>query len=83
MSVLEGFEEMRELEDGYAFAYPAAERWSTRLGEFIALERKCCPFVIFELQLQGQRSRLWLRMRGTKRVKEYLRARIGAAAATA
>jgi len=37
--------QMRELPDGYAFRYPVDLCLS--ISEFIALERRCCPFLPF------------------------------------
>src|SRR5690349_6069975 len=45
--------ELRELTDGYAFRLPAdPDRW-TLATEFVSLERRCCPFLAFGLDLEA------------------------------
>lgn len=63
--------ETRELPDGFAFRLPAAE-WSSA-AEFISLERLCCPFLGFTLELAREVGPLWLRLTGQDGVKEFLK----------
>lgn len=68
-------EAVRELEDGYALGYAGDGAWEDRLrllAEFIRGERKCCPFLRFELILEAEAGPMWLRLRGRPGVKEYL-----------
>jgi hypothetical protein len=62
----------RELADGYAFQFPNDAALLAQLLEFIAFERQCCPFFLFELAFEPQQGPLWLRMRGGEGVKEFL-----------
>src|SRR5215217_5131746 len=54
-------QQIRELDDGYAFAFPASEEWAGRLLSFISIERECCPFFTFEMVFEADHGPLWLR----------------------
>jgi len=64
-------QEIRELPDGYAFRLPAKECLAA--AEFVALERLCCPFLHFVLELEPEEGPIWLRISGRGGVKEFLR----------
>ncbi len=70
--------EARELPDGYALAFPGEAEWLTKLAEFIAFERACCPFFTFELKCEPQYGPLWLTVRGPEGTKEMFRAELPA-----
>lgn len=42
-------------------------------AEFIVYERLCCPFLNFELDVERDTNRLWLRLRGQEGIKEFIR----------
>jgi hypothetical protein len=65
-------QEIAELPDGYAFRFPGDNDWATKLIEFIALERKCCPFFTFELAFEPQEGPVWLRLKGPEGVKAFV-----------
>src|SRR5262249_46422877 len=44
-------QEIRELPDGYAFRFPADEATIQKAAEWITLERRCCPFLDFGLDV--------------------------------
>jgi len=60
-----------ELPDGYAFRYAAAASLA-RIGEWIALERQCCPFFHFQLDVAGDTDAVWLRLTGPAGIKSFL-----------
>ena len=75
-SVRELMEESRgiqELEDGYSLSFASKGEWPTRLLEFIAVERRCCPFITFELVFEPHGGPLWLHLRGPDGVKTFLK----------
>ena len=45
----------------------------TRLGEFLALERLCCPFLNFELLVPAGRQAVSLHIYGDPAVKSFVR----------
>jgi hypothetical protein len=65
-------EEIVELPDGYAFRFAGADGPLESLLEFIAAERRCCPFLTFEIAFEPHGGPLWLRMRGSPRVKAFI-----------
>ena len=65
-------EEVVELPDGYAYQFAGADSLVESLLEFIAAERRCCPFLGFEIAFAPHGGPLWLRMRGSPRVKAFI-----------
>lgn len=65
-----------ELPDGFAYRFPAGDPWPPKALEFIAAERQCCPFFTFELRFEPNDGPLWLRLRGSAEIKEFIRAEL-------
>jgi hypothetical protein len=65
-------DEVVELPDGYAYRFAGGERLPESLLEFIVAERRCCPFLSFEIAFEPHGGPLWLRMRGSPRVKAFI-----------
>ena len=65
-------DEVVELPDGYAYRFDAADSQLQSLLEFIAAERRCCPFLGFEIAFAPHGGPLWLRMHGSPRVKAFI-----------
>src|SRR5687768_1792446 len=65
-------DEVVELPDGYAYRFAGADSPLESLLEFIAAERRCCPFLSFEIAFEPHGGPLWLRMRGSPRVKAFI-----------
>ena len=66
--------EVRELPDGYAFRFAAAQY--DEVAHFVANERLCCPFFAFALEVAPAQGPIWLRVTGGEGVKEFLRAEL-------
>jgi hypothetical protein len=64
--------EVKELPDGYAFRLPTDAKRLAEVGEWISLERQCCPFFNFDLAWTVDDHSPWLRVTGTKEVKAFL-----------
>ncbi len=64
---------VKELGDGYAFRFKAESQLILEAAEFIVYERLCCPFFDFELAIEQDSNRLWLRLRGQEGIKEFIR----------
>jgi len=62
-----------ELANGFEFSFDAARLDLGALGEWIALERRCCPFLHFRLDLEPG-GKTALALTGGEGVKEFLRA---------
>ncbi len=69
--------ETKELADGYAFRLPGNKAMVMTVAEFVTLERSCCPFFTFEIELGDAEKPLWLTWRGEEGVKEFLKAQLG------
>jgi hypothetical protein len=65
-------EAVEELEDGYGYRFADDEAVLAALLDFIAAERRCCPFLTFELGFEPHGGPLWLRLRGSERVKAFV-----------
>lgn len=65
--------DVREVADGYAFSYPAESETIVKLAEWVSLERLCCPFLDFSLDIEAGATRLRLTIGGGSDVKAFLR----------
>lgn len=63
--------EQKELPDGFVFRFDPAAAPFTDVARWIELERRCCPFLRFALEVEGDAS--WLRLTGPEGVREFLR----------
>ena len=66
-----------ELPDGYALRFPAESSIIIKAAEFIKLERLCCPFFNFVLEVEPDNGPLWLKLTGPEGVKQFLRVEFG------
>jgi hypothetical protein len=64
-------QETKELRDGYAFKLPADGLVAT--SEWIAMERRCCPFFMYELEIPRDSGPLMLRITGGRGIKDFIR----------
>ena len=67
-------ETVRELANGYAVGLPGTKENILAIAEFISLERVCCSFFRFDLEVGRQKEPVWLRITGGEGVKEFLKA---------
>jgi hypothetical protein len=70
----EGVEERRDLADGYAFRFPADAL--ADLTRFLENERRCCPFLSFEITLAPDGGPVWLRITGPPGTRALLAAEL-------
>lgn len=66
--------EARELEDGYAFRYSPGAEILLALAEYVSLERLCCPFFDFAIEVGRGGGWVWLRITGSEGAKSVLEA---------
>ena len=69
--------ERKDVPSGYAFRFEAGEL--EPISRFIAHERKCCPFMTFELEVAPASGPLWLRMTGPEGTRSVLEAELNLA----
>ena len=67
------------LPEGYAFRFDS-EAFED-IARFVTNERRCCPFLTFEVELAAQSGPLWLRMKGPDGTREILDAELNLAGA--
>jgi hypothetical protein len=60
-----------ELANGFELSFDAARLGLAALGEWIALERRCCPFLHFRLDIEPA-GKIALALTGGPGVKEFL-----------
>lgn len=66
-------QEVQELPDGYAFRLPSSPEMLPIVAEDLNIERLCCPFLRFTLDIEPNGGPYWLRFTGGEGVKEFLR----------
>jgi hypothetical protein len=69
-SLFASIRERRELPGGYAFRMPPVELMG--LAEWVSFERRCCPFLTFEIEQTRDQGPLWLRITGSDGVKPFI-----------
>ena len=68
-----------ELPDGYALVLDPKKLPLNELGEWVAFEARCCPFLDFDISLQGKGGPVTLRLTGRNAdLKSFLRQEIRA-----
>ncbi len=81
-SLMEGMrsaiQEMKELPDGFAFRFPSDPPIIVNLAEWITLERQCCSFFNFVLEVEPDDGSVWLSLTGGEGVKAFLQTEISA-----
>jgi hypothetical protein len=65
-------EAVEELPDGYALRLPASDDAIQLSADFIAYERRCCPFFNFNLEVAPDGGPIRLRITGRPGVKAFL-----------
>jgi len=68
-------QEVRELPDGYTFHFAANPQSIKDVAEFVTYERLCCPFLNFEMAVEGEN--LSLQLKGKEGVKEFIKMEFG------
>ncbi len=64
--------EISELSDGYTFRLGNDADTCRQTLEWILLERRCCPFLQFELKLTPAQDSVELSLRGRPGVKKFV-----------
>ena len=69
-------EEFRELPNGYEFRLTDGPDLIANLAQFVSLEKLCCPFLNFVIEIQAEGGPVWLRLTGREGVKAFIREEI-------
>jgi len=67
-----------ELANGFEFYVDPAKVDLPSLAEWTALERRCCPFLHFRIEVGPTDTHIVVALSGDQGVKEFLRAELGA-----
>lgn len=76
-SLFGSIKEVSEMPNGYRFRLPNDSETLRRTSKFIALERLCCPFFGFSLEVEAGGGATWLSLTGREGVKPFILAEIG------
>ena len=69
----ERVQEVRDLDSGYALRFAPEGAILADLATLIDLERQCCPFLRFELQVLPANGPVWLELTGPEGTRDFLR----------
>ncbi len=75
--IFESVYEVAEVDDGYIFFILPTPDILKKTVEFISLERLCCPFFNFNLELKSDSQTLWLHITGDEGIKPFILAELG------
>ncbi len=64
--------ETLEVENGFAYRFPADDEWLGELVNLVRLERRCCPFLAFRISAEPGGGSIWLELTGPGGTKEFL-----------
>lgn len=70
-------EHREELKDGYSLRFPNSAHVWMMAAEFVSLERLCCPFFDFRLEVEREGGAIRLTLTGREGVKPFILAEIG------
>ena len=68
---------VRELADGFEFAFPSDKATTRLLTEWVANEHACCPFFDITLKFEREGGAALLSLTGRPGAKEFIRADFG------
>ena len=69
---------MVEVENGYLFHLPDDDATLVLVVDWVALERRCCPFFEFNISVGGSEPSIRVAMTGSTEVKQFLKLELGA-----
>lgn len=69
----QAIQEVRELPNGYGFRLPSDTAMLMIIAEDLSMERLCCPFLRFTLEMEPNQGPFWLSFTGGEGTKEFLR----------
>ena len=72
--------ETRERDRGLAFRVELERMSVPLLAEWVTLERRCCPFFEFTIEVGPERNSTWLSLAGEEGVKDFVRHELALAA---
>jgi hypothetical protein len=77
--LLQSLQRVDEEVNGYSLRFANETQTIVRIAEFISLEKLCCPFFDFTLQVKSEDQSVILELTGTEGIKDFIRAEFGGA----
>ena len=71
--------EVRETACGYEARLPADASLAREVTDWMLLERRCCPFLAFTLEVAANQGDVWLDIHGEPGVKDFVAQTFGPA----
>jgi len=69
--------QQQETSDGYAWEVNGDTISLPEAAEWVAMERRCCPFLTLQLEAPGQGTSYWIKLSGPEGAKAFLVAEFG------
>ena len=69
--------EVKETDAGFEFIGPFRTDEFVSAAEWVTLERRCCPWIDFELRLGGRADRFSVVLKAEGRAKEFMKSLYG------
>lgn len=73
IELVQAIQSVHEVENGYVFSFPNKTDLISKATQFILNERLCCPFLIFNLQVNASHEPISLSLTGPAGTQEFLR----------
>ena len=64
--------DMKETDHGYVIRFPSDDASFAAVNEFIVLERRCCPFLDFQMTIPRGEGDIHLELSGADGAKEFI-----------
>jgi hypothetical protein len=72
--LIQAVQGIQQIENGYEFTFPNETDFICKIAEFISMERLCCPFLNFTLDVFSNHEPVSLSLTGPIGTQEFLRA---------
>jgi hypothetical protein len=66
-------QEIEELPNGYALRLPGTAEILLLIAEDLTMDRLCCPFLSYTLDIQPDKGPFWLKIMGSQEAKAFLK----------
>ena len=77
--LIQAVQRVEAIGNGYEIMFPNEMEFISKIAEFIANERLCCPFLTFTLNIVSNRDPISLSLTGPMGTQEFLRAEFSGA----
>lgn len=71
--IYDSVQEVKELPNGYSLRLPNDQATLLLLAEYVSLDRLCCEFVNWNIEVERAKGPIWLHLSGGHGVKGYFK----------